>query len=197
MHRAGDGVDEMTIWLVTIGKCLGDVADRGQAPRLRMIGDCSRELRGFPVLDDIAGVAPQRFVAAAQGAGKFIRPVVIEVVGNDFCLSFPKLAQRFGNAGPSSDSVSLPRTTTSKAANHTDPPATETEFRSPHPFPKRCANFGNESKKTASPARGWRGGLRETNLAWLETRRDGGAAGASLRCRAAGRRKWAQEHTCR
>ena len=27
---------------------------------------------------------------------------------------------------------------------HPHPPATETEFRLVHPFPKRCANFGNE-----------------------------------------------------
>ena len=33
------------------------------------------------------------------------------------------------------------------------PPAAETEFRLPHPSPKRCANFGNESDESETVVR--------------------------------------------
>ena len=51
------------------------------------------------------------------------------------------------------DSVSVASHDDFKRHPHAHPPPTETEFRLTDPFPKRCANFGNESRNTsASPA---------------------------------------------
>ena len=47
-----------------------------------MIGGDGRKLHGGAVFEVVAGVAPQSVVAAVEGAGKFIRPIVIEVGGN-------------------------------------------------------------------------------------------------------------------
>jgi hypothetical protein len=44
------------------------------------------------------------------------------------------------------DSVSLPASDEPNRAPYAHPPATETEFRLTGPFPKRFANFGNESE---------------------------------------------------
>ena len=48
------------------------------------------------------------------------------------------------------DSVSPPAHHDLDRGPHCHPPATETEFRLPRPFPKRCANFGNERESRAS-----------------------------------------------
>ncbi len=55
-------------------------------------------------------------------------------------LSFPKLAQRFGNAGSG-------ETLSPSGAPSRSPTRPETEFRRTRTFPKRCANFRNERRE--------------------------------------------------
>ena len=43
--------------------------------------------------------------------------------------------------------VSLPAHDDLERGPHAHRPASETEFRRTYPFPKRCANFGNESER--------------------------------------------------
>jgi hypothetical protein len=56
------------------------------------------------------------------------------------------VAQRFGNARPGETPSPLASDDLDRGP-HAHPPATETEFRLTGPFPKRFANFGNESER--------------------------------------------------
>ena len=78
-------------------------------------------------------------------------PKVSAALWERFSISFPKLAQRFGNACPGETPSPIGRTTTSNSLPILTRPATETEFRLKHPFPKRFANFGNERRPSVVP----------------------------------------------
>jgi hypothetical protein len=61
-------------------------------------------------------------------------------------LLVPKVSAALWERSPRRDSVSLPSHDDFDRRPHALPPATETEFRLARPFPKRCANFGNEGQ---------------------------------------------------
>jgi hypothetical protein len=74
------------------------------------------------------------------------RKAEVDCQREGFSLSFPKLAQRFGNAHPGET-----RLLTGSRRLRTPSPCAPVSHRNgvspqPDPFPKRCADFGNESE---------------------------------------------------
>jgi hypothetical protein len=59
----------------------------------------------------------------------------------------PKVSEALWERASRRDSVSVAFHDDFKRRPHAHPPPTETEFRLTDPFPKRFANFGNESEK--------------------------------------------------
>jgi len=95
----------------------------------------SRRLRPFTVGGSSLRLCRKDSKGCVQNDGRFFDGCRDLIASRAFRLSFPRLAQRFGNAALVGDSVSIERMKTSRAVR-IQLAAPETEFRHPPCIPK-------------------------------------------------------------